>query len=159
MRGSEVQVISGSAGKPSADGRGLVGGIVVQHHVHLASRWQVGIQMVEKFLELARTMTSKTFSDYITGGYVQGRKQGRSPMPLVIVTPALGLSVASARPVGCDSTPEFGFFRPHKVPARDLVGSCTALRCRAPSPPARDRWRAERSGCDGAAVRRPSKCD
>src|ERR1700756_644095 len=60
--------------------------------MHLAFRWQVGVQMVEKFLELARTMPSKTFSEDIAGGDVQGREQGCSPMPLVIVTPAFGLS-------------------------------------------------------------------
>src|SRR5882672_3646532 len=88
----EVQVMPRSAGKPSANGRSLVGRIVVQHDVHLCRRGKLGIQMIEKFLEFARAMTSKTLSDYIAGGYVQSCEQGRSPMPLVIVTPALGLS-------------------------------------------------------------------
>jgi len=52
-----------------------VGRIVVQHDVHLCRRGKLGIQMVEKFLKFARAMTSKTFSNYIAGGYLQGRNR------------------------------------------------------------------------------------
>jgi hypothetical protein len=100
MCGSEVQVISGAAGKSVADGRGFVGGIVV-HQVHRASRWQVGVQMVEKFLELPRTMTSKTFSDDIAGGDVQGRETGTwSHAAGNHESGARPVPVASERPVG-----------------------------------------------------------
>ena len=89
MRRGEVQVIPGSARKPSAGGRSLVGRIVVQHDVHLGRRGKPGIQMVEKFLKFVRAMTSKTCSLYIAGGYIQGRKQGGPGVPLVIVAVTL----------------------------------------------------------------------
>src|SRR6266404_4716687 len=140
----EVQVIPRSAGKPSPNGRSLVGRIVVQHDVHLCRRGKLGIQMVEKFLKFARAMTSKTFSNNSAAGT---RGFYAPPVP-----------VASARWAGCDLRPEFDFSRPHKEPTHGRAGSYITPRCRALWPPERDRWRAERSGCDGAAVRRPSKC-
>src|SRR6266567_367705 len=74
------------------NGRSLVGRIVVQHDVHLCRRGKLGIQMVEKFLKFARAMTSKTFSNYIAGGYLQGRKQRGRAVPLVLVASTLRLS-------------------------------------------------------------------
>src|ERR1700688_3071466 len=88
----EVQVISGPACKPCSNGCAYLGSIVVHHDMHLCCRWKAGIQMVQKFLEFARAMTSKTFSHDTAGGYVQGRKQGRGPMALVVVASTLRLS-------------------------------------------------------------------
>ena len=75
VRGREVQVVSRMAKKPSFDERGLVGGVVVQHQVHLNTCRDLRVDHLEKLFELQRAVAPKTLADDVARCDVQRSKQ------------------------------------------------------------------------------------
>src|SRR5215471_19676197 len=56
--GSEMQVKTGSFGKPLSDQRGFVSAIVVQHDVNVEIGWHIALDLVQKPAEFLRTMAT-----------------------------------------------------------------------------------------------------
>jgi hypothetical protein len=62
-------------GQPRPNQGGLVGPVVVDDQVHLEFEGDIGVDGVEKFAELSRTMRPMTLANYRTSIKVERREQ------------------------------------------------------------------------------------
>jgi hypothetical protein len=69
---------------PNHFGR-LVCAVVVDDHVHVAVRWQLRIDALEKFKKLLMPMPPMTLADDFPGGDVQRREQRGRPVADVVM--------------------------------------------------------------------------
>jgi hypothetical protein len=86
----EVQVKAGVGSEPAFDRGGLVGGVVVEHEVHLQLGGDLAVDRLQQALELDRAMAVVQRSDYLSRGGVQGSEQAEGTVALVVVRSALG---------------------------------------------------------------------
>ena len=89
-----VDVPVRSLDQPVADGRRLVGSIVVHDEMNIDIGGDVRFDLVEKATELGRSVPGETFADDPPGGDIErGEQRGRA-VSLVVVRPTLGLARA-----------------------------------------------------------------
>jgi len=86
----EVQVVSRMACKPANHLRGLVGSVVIHHHMNLLGfRRELGVDQLHEFEELLVSMATMALADHFAGSNVQGGKQRRGAVSLVVAGPLL----------------------------------------------------------------------
>jgi hypothetical protein len=87
---SKVQVDPGVGGQPGLDDRVLVGAVVVADQVDLQVLGDLGVDLGEELLELARAMSSVQAGDHGAVGCVERRKESRGAVTDVVMGAALG---------------------------------------------------------------------
>ena len=83
--GREMEMKTGMFGEPGLDLGVLVGGVVVHNQVQLQRGIGPAVEMFEKAQELAVAVAWQALAHDLAGGYVQGGKQRRSTVALVVV--------------------------------------------------------------------------
>ena len=71
VRGSKMQVVSGTAQQLVFDRRSFVGAVIIHDQVHLQMLRHLSVDVVEEFSEFSRAMPAKTFAHHISRSYVQ----------------------------------------------------------------------------------------
>src|SRR5215207_2506580 len=82
----QMHVPARPAVEPIADGRSLVGCVVVDDQMHIKIGWHGGLDLVEELAELDGAVAPVAFADHPTGGDVESGEQGSGAMALVVVT-------------------------------------------------------------------------
>jgi hypothetical protein len=85
----EVQLKARMGGQPALDRRCLVGGVVVEHEVHVELGWHLVVDRLQEPLELERAVTGVQRADHLAAGRVERGEQARSAVALVVVRAAL----------------------------------------------------------------------
>ena len=93
-RGGEVEVEPPSllGLEPALDGRTLMGAVVVENEMDIQLRWHLPFQLIEELNELPAAMARQATADHPAVQNIEGGKQGRGPMPLVVMRLAFGHS-------------------------------------------------------------------
>ena len=79
-------------GEPTADGRRLVGAVVVHDQMNVEICGSVGVDGVEKLTELYGAMAHVRLADDLPGLDVQRSEEGDRAVSTVVVGPSLGLA-------------------------------------------------------------------
>jgi hypothetical protein len=95
VSGREVDMETGSFGKPVPDDGCLVGSIIVHDNVDREPRGYVGLDGAEKFPEFLRTVTPAQLPEEATGLQFQCGEQGGSAVPFIVVGTPFDLARAS----------------------------------------------------------------
>ena len=88
--GGVVHVEAGVARQPGGDGEGLVGGVVVAHHVDLQVLWDRLVDLGQELPELRGPVTAVDRGDHGPVGDVQRGEQARRAVTDIVMTPPVG---------------------------------------------------------------------
>jgi len=84
-RGGEVHIKPWALRQPALNERRLVRAVVVEDEMHLQARGDRGFDPVQEPTEFGTGMSAKALADDGSRLGIQGRKQGRGPVPGVVV--------------------------------------------------------------------------
>ena len=85
----EVKTMAFPRLEPTLDGGALMGAVVVQNEMDIEFRGYFLFELIEKLDELFATMARQAVANHLAVEDVEGGKQRRSPVPLVVVRLAL----------------------------------------------------------------------
>jgi len=88
----EMDVPARSAGQPSLDPRVLVSTLVVHDHVDVQVSRDVGFDAAQESQEFLMSVTRLALSEHYAVEYIEGRKQHRGAVALVVVSNALDIA-------------------------------------------------------------------
>ena len=84
----EVEVIARVAGEPRFPGRGLVGGVIVEHEMDVEIGRHGLLDLGQELAEFDRAVTLVTAADDVAGSDVQGGEQRGRAVTLVVMVAA-----------------------------------------------------------------------
>ena len=85
-RRPDVQIHGSAAAWPTRpDARRLVGAVVVEHELDVQLRRHTGVDPVQESATLERPMATMSFCDHIPRFRIEGGKQGRGAVALVVM--------------------------------------------------------------------------
>ena len=90
----EMEVIARAAGEPRFDGRGLVGGVIIEHEMDVEIGRHGLLDLAEELAEFDRTVTLVAAADDLAGSNVQSGEQRGRAVTLVVMTTPLDLTGA-----------------------------------------------------------------
>ena len=90
----EMEVIARAAGEPRFDGRGLVGGVIIEHEMDVEIGRHGLLDLAEELAEFDRTVTLVAAADDVAGSNVQSGEQRGRAVTLVVMTTPLDLTGA-----------------------------------------------------------------
>jgi len=84
-RGGEVHMEAWPLGQPGADGRRFVRAVIVQDQVNIQRFRDRVVDSIQELPKLDSPMPPMALPDHLPGFHIQGGKEGRRPMPTVVM--------------------------------------------------------------------------